>query len=296
MALIEVIDLIKVYRVGKVEIRALRGLALHVEEGEMVGIIGPSGSGKSTLLNILGGLTQATAGTVEVNGTDLNLLSQTQLSAYRLRKVGHIFQSLNLVPILTAAENVELPMVAAGVKASERKSRVTSLLEKVGLARRAYHRPRQLSGGEQQRVAIAAALANNPSTLLADEPTGELDTATSSEIIELLIRMNREEGRTIILVTHDPRVARATQRILRIQDGVITGAYSPTTITRAADSSSYIEHLQHRIEEVRENLNDLDQKLKGGVLSGSSYSKERQRLENLLSVLQDEVHRLGVST
>jgi len=295
MALIEVADLVKVYRVGDVEIRALRGLDLQVDAGEMVAVIGPSGSGKTTLLNVLGGLTRSTAGSVEVDEVDLNTLSRTQLAEYRLLKVGHIFQSLNLVPILTALENVELPMVAAGVGKRERRKRAMDLLEMVGLNRRVYHKPGQLSGGEQQRVAIAAAMANNPPILLADEPTGELDTATSTEIVSLLRRVNREEEKTVIIVTHDPNVARASQRILRIQDGVITGAYSPTSLDETGPSI-YIQHLRRRISEVEDRIEKLDTSFKQDTISASEYVKERRRLETLISVLRDEIHRLGVST
>jgi putative ABC transport system ATP-binding protein len=296
MDLIDVTDLVKVYHVDSVEIRALRGLNLHVDAGEMAAVIGPSGSGKSTLLNVLGGLTRSTAGTVEVSGIDLNSLTRKQMAEYRLHTVGHIFQSLNLVPILTAFENVELPLVAAGVKRTERKRRVTELLEKVGLSRRTRHRPGQLSGGEQQRVAIAAALANNPPILLADEPTGELDSTNAAEIVELLCRMNQEDGKTIVLVTHDPNVARKTHRILPIQDGVFIGAYSPISLAEARDSASYVENLRRRIEEVKKQLVSLDQTLKRRSVSGSKYAKERQRLETVLSVLQDEIRGSGTST
>ena len=296
MALIEITDLVKVYKVDSVEVRALRGLALEVKEGEMIGLIGPSGSGKTTLLNVIGGLTRATAGTVEVLERDLQLLSSKELADYRLRTIGHIFQTLNLVPILTAAENIELPMVALKTPQSTRNERVKHLLEIVGLSRRGSHRPSQLSGGERQRVAIAAALANDAPLLLADEPTGELDTETAAEITALLQRINREEDKTIIVVTHDPKVARTTNRILRIQDGMITGSYLPAGLDSEVQATKYTEQLKLRVDEVQRQLQDLDSALKQDSVTGSDYAKKRQQLETLLAVLTDEIHRSGTST
>lgn len=296
MALIKIEDLVKVYKVDSVEVRALRGLALNIEEGEMVGIIGPSGSGKTTLLNVIGGLTRATAGTVKVIDYELQQLSRGQLADYRLHSIGHIFQALNLVPILSAFENVELPMVASGILKTERKERAKTLLEIVGLSNRAYHRPSQLSGGEKQRVAIAAALANDPPLLLADEPTGELDTSTAEEITSLLQKINHEEKKTIILVTHDPKVARTSNRILRIQDGLISGSYLPSGFGVGMEATDYVEHLKLRIEEVQQQLQALDESFQRGKLTGSRYAKSRQQLETLLAVLKDEIHRSGTST
>lgn len=296
MDLIAIEDLVKVYRVDSVEIRALRGLELRVDKGEMVGIIGPSGSGKTTLLNVIGGLTRATAGSVRVMSHNLQELTSGKLAEYRLHSVGHIFQSLNLVPILTASENVELPMVAAKAPRAARKQRVAELLTSVGLSHRAYHRPSQLSGGEQQRVAIAAALANDPPLLLADEPTGELDTATAAEVTELLKTVNREAKKTILVVTHDPKVARTTRRILRIQDGVIAGSYAPLEWSETGKAVDYVEHLKVRVNEVQHQLQNLDRTFKRGKIDGAPYAKNRQQLETLLSVLKDEIHRSGTST
>jgi len=296
MDLITIEDLVKVYRVDSVEVRALRGLVLKVKKGEMVAIIGPSGSGKTTLLNVIGGLTHATAGSIRVMGQSLQELNSGQLAEYRLHSVGHIFQSLNLVPILTASENVELPMVAARVGRAVRKQRVTELLASVGLSHRAHHRPSQLSGGEKQRVAVAAALANDPPLLLADEPTGELDTATAAEITELLRTVNRETKKTVLVVTHDPKVARTTRRILRIQDGVIAGSYAPLEWKETGKAVDYVEHLKVRVNEVQDQLQNLDQTFKRGEIDGGAYAKNRQQLETLLSVLKDEIHRSGTST
>ena len=216
-------DVIKVYRAGKSEVIALRGLDMAVSDRELVAVRGPSGCGKTTLLNLLGGIDRPTAGRIEVNGSNLVDLSDAELVRYRLQKVGFIFQFFNLVPTLTAEENVEVPMRLAGKGPSARSKRTKELLELVGMTKRAVHRPDELSGGEQQRIAIGVALANNPSLLLADEPTGELDTKTGQEVLDLFQRMNQEFGKTIVVVTHDARVSQIAHRILEIRDGKILG-------------------------------------------------------------------------
>ena len=216
-------DVIKVYRAGKSEVIALRGLDMAVSDRELVAVRGPSGCGKTTLLNLLGGIDRPTAGRIEVNGSNLVDLSDAELVRYRLQKVGFIFQFFNLVPTLTAEENVELPMRLAGKAPSARSKRTKELLELVGMTKRAVHRPDELSGGEQQRIAIGVALANDPSLLLADEPTGELDTKTGQEVLDLFQRMNQEFGKTIVVVTHDARVSQIAHRILEIRDGKILG-------------------------------------------------------------------------
>ena len=216
-------DVIKVYRAGKSEVIALRGLDMAVSDRELVAVRGPSGCGKTTLLNLLGGIDRPTAGRIEVNGSNLVDLSDAELVRYRLQKVGFIFQFFNLVPTLTAEENVELPMRLAGKGPSARSKRTKELLEVVGMTKRAVHRPDELSGGEQQRIAIGVALANDPSLLLADEPTGELDTKTGQEVLDLFQRMNQEFGKTIVVVTHDARVSQIAHRILEIRDGKILG-------------------------------------------------------------------------
>ncbi len=212
-------NLVRIYTVGPIEVVALQGLDLVVEAGEVVAVVGPSGSGKSTLLNILGGLDVPTAGRAIVAGHDLGRLSGRGRTAYRRRVVGHVWQqtSQNLLPYLTAEENVELPMVLDGRR--DRRRRARELLELVGLADRAGHRPDELSGGEQQRVAVAVALANAPPVLLADEPTGELDSATAAEVFALLRRVNAELGTTIVIVTHDPLVSEQVRRTVAIRDG-----------------------------------------------------------------------------
>jgi len=216
-------DLIKVYRTGKSEVIALRGLDMQVADGELVAVQGPSGCGKTTLLNLIGGIDRPTAGRIEVDGSNLVDFADGDLVKYRLARVGFIFQFFNLVPALTAEENVELPLRLAGKGPSIRAKRRKELLELVGMTHRASHRPDELSGGEQQRVAIGVALANDPPLLLADEPTGELDTKTGQEVLDLFRRLNQEFGKTILVVTHDARVSHIAHRVLEIQDGKILG-------------------------------------------------------------------------
>jgi ABC-type lipoprotein export system ATPase subunit len=214
-------NLVKIHKVADLEVVALQGLDLLVEAGEFVAIVGASGSGKSTLLNILGGLDVPSAGRAIVAGNDLTAMGRRQRTRYRRRVVGFVWQqtSRNLLPYLDAAENVELPLLLEGVAPRERRRRTLELLEQVGLADRASHRPERLSGGEQQRVAVAVALANRPRVLLADEPTGELDTATSEELFAALRRLNAELGTTMVVVTHDPLVSEQVQRTVAIRDG-----------------------------------------------------------------------------
>ncbi len=214
-------NLVKIYKVADLEVVALQGLDLLVDPGEMIAIVGASGSGKSTLLSILGGLDVPSAGRATVAGHDLTAMGRRERTIYRRRVIGFVWQQTarNLLPYLSAAENVELPMILDGATGSLRRRTALELLDTVGLADRAGHRPERLSGGEQQRVAIAVALANGPEVLLADEPTGELDTDTSAEIFDLLRRMNRELGTTIVIVTHDSLVSEQVQRTVAIRDG-----------------------------------------------------------------------------
>jgi putative ABC transport system ATP-binding protein len=213
-------ELRKDYPMNGETVHALRGVSLRVDAGDYVAIVGPSGSGKSTLLQLLGGLDTPSSGSVEVLGTRLDTLSDAELTRLRLTRLGFIFQRFHLLPVLTARENVELPMAEAGVARAERRSRARELLAYVGLGHRAEHRATQLSGGEMQRVAIARALANRPAVLLADEPTGELDAATGHEILELFRRLNGD-GTTLAVVTHDDRLAAEAGRIIPMLDGTI---------------------------------------------------------------------------
>lgn len=229
-------DLIKVYRAGKSEVIALRGLDMQIADGEAVAIQGPSGCGKTTLLNLIGGIDRPTAGRIEVDGTNIVDAADGDLVTYRRDKVGFVFQFFNLVPTLTAEENIQLPMQLAGIPRERQTRRASELLRLVELQTRASHRPDELSGGEQQRIAIAVALANDPPLILADEPTGELDTKTGQEILELFERLNRDLRKTVIIVTHDDRVAHIANRILRIEDGKIVREI-PRSAVAAADGS-----------------------------------------------------------
>ena len=293
---IAVKGLVKVYRIGGVEVQALRGLSMDIKEGEMVSVIGPSGSGKTTLLNIVGGLDKATAGSVRVGDTDVTAFNTSQLVDFRRKTVGHIFQNLNLIPTLTAAENVELPMIAMGVSRGKRGERVKTLLEVVGLTDRAKHKPDELSGGEQQRVAIAAALANDAPVLLADEPTGELDTVNAKIVADFLTKVNRDLGKTIIMVTHDPSIARAADRILRIEDGMIKASLTPTQLMEPATAISYVDQIRARIADIDTQIEKLDKDFKAGKISGDEYVEQRQRLKQTRDGLRDELHRMGVVT
>jgi putative ABC transport system ATP-binding protein len=290
---VEAKNLIRVYKTGDLEVQALRGLSVKVGVGEMVALIGPSGSGKSTLLNIIGGLDRATAGYIGVMGSDLTQLSASQLVEFRRRTVGHVFQNMNLIPTLTATENVELPMAALGMKKDARRKRVEELISVVGLKERMDHKPGELSGGEQQRIALAAALANDPPLILADEPTGELDTENAMIVVNYLAKVNRELGKTIIMVTHDPRVARSASRLLRIQDGVLATDEVPSE-EAAPTQTNYTDMLKTRLTSIDSQLAELDSEFRRGVITSDQFVERQTRLKRTRDVLGEELHRLGV--
>ena len=218
--LIEVSNLVKVYKTGEVELRALDGVSFKIDYGEFVAVMGPSGSGKSTTMNMLGCLDSPMSGTYRLDGRDVAKLSGDELSKVRNLKLGFVFQGFNLLPRLNALDNVALPLIYSGVPSAERRQRAREALDWVGLGDRALHRPNQLSGGQQQRVAIARALVGRAPLILADEPTGNLDTKTSMEIMRLLTEVNRE-GKTVVLVTHEPDIAEYAKRVLRFKDGCL---------------------------------------------------------------------------
>ncbi len=217
-------DLTKVFTMGDVEVHALRGLSVEIKRGEVISIMGPSGSGKSTLMNILGCLDRPTSGEYCLDGESIAELKDEQLAVIRNRKVGFVFQSFNLLPRSTALTNVELPLRYSPPNGRKRRELAEEALVEVGLGDRISHRPNELSGGQQQRVAIARALVNDPAIVMADEPTGNLDSKSGDEIMELLMKLNQEKGTTLIIVTHDPEIAAQTQRVIHIRDGVVSDA------------------------------------------------------------------------
>jgi len=221
MPLMSMKGVTKDYKLGKTLVRALRGLDMEIDKGEVVAIMGPSGSGKSTLMHMLGALDVPTDGVAMIDGSDLKDLKESQLVTFRGQKVGFVFQTFNLVQTLSALQNVELPMIFQGISKSERHRKAKDLLEKVGLADRIRHRPNELSGGERQRVAVARSLANDPEIILADEPTGNLDTESGQSILDLLKQLSTRDGKTVIIVTHDPEAAAIADRIVRLRDGCV---------------------------------------------------------------------------
>jgi putative ABC transport system ATP-binding protein len=221
MEVVKIENATRIYKIGKLETQALRGVDLSIENGEFTALVGPSGSGKTTLLQLIGCLDQPSSGRVTINGKDVSKLNRNQRADMRRGTIGFIFQFFALIPTLTAYENVEMPLLLNGHNASERRQRVQELLETVGLADRAHQRPDQLSGGEQQRVAVARALAPKPALILADEPTANLDTANGKQVMETILRINQETGVTFVFATHDPRVIHYARRVITLQDGRI---------------------------------------------------------------------------
>jgi putative ABC transport system ATP-binding protein len=219
--MVELKDVWKIYRLGSIEYPALRGVSLSINRGSFVSIVGPSGSGKTTMLHLIGALDKPSRGEIYVNGIPISRLSENKLAEFRNKTIGFVFQQYNLIPYLSAIENVEMPMMVSGVSLAERRKRAKWLLEQLGLGDKIWKRPSELSGGEQQRVAIARALANNPKLILADEPTGNLDSRNARIVVDLLKRINSEMGVTIVVVTHNMEVAAETEKIIYIRDGIV---------------------------------------------------------------------------
>jgi putative ABC transport system ATP-binding protein len=234
---IELVDITKVYRMGDIEVHALRGVSLTICQGEMVAIMGPSGSGKSTLMNLVGCLDAPTGGIYRLAGADISRFSDDRLAEVRSKRIGFVFQSFNLLPRTEALANVELPLVYSGARPRERRQRALTALQMVGLADRVHHRPNELSGGQQQRVAIARALVNDPRIILADEPTGNLDSKAGAEVMAIFQRLNVEQGITVILVTHEPEIAEHCRRVVRLYDGQIASDEQVPTPRMASDSA-----------------------------------------------------------
>jgi putative ABC transport system ATP-binding protein len=298
MAFVKVLDLVKIYGSGENAVQALRGVSMEVGVGEVVAVMGPSGSGKTTLLNIIGGVDRPTAGSVIVNGVNIVGLSEEKLREYRLRSVGYIFQFFNLIPTLTALENVVAPMLAAGIPYREAQARARSLLESLGLKGKEGRFPEELSGGERQRVAIAVALANNPRIILADEPTGELDIVNAEKVVKVLVGLARE-GRVVIIATHDPRVARLTDRIYALEDGRVTGVYKPESLgapmatVEVQVERLMVEYLRKRIEDLRLEARMLEEAFRRGELSSEEYVDRYTSIKDSMKALVAELSRLG---
>ncbi|MDT7892009.1 MAG: ABC transporter ATP-binding protein [Thermoproteota archaeon] len=292
---VNVKNLVKIYKTGSIEVQALRGVDLEVEAGEFISIIGPSGSGKTTLLNIIGGLDYPTGGYVKVGEIIVSNLSARQLVEYRKKYVGFVFQFFNLIPELNVEENIELPMIALGINKKKRMETIESLLDILGIKNKRYNFPHELSGGEQQRVAIAIALANDPPLLLADEPTGELDSYNAKILINYFARINSELGKTVIVVTHDPNVASATNRIYKLEDGMIKGSFLPSSLASDANVK-YSDILKRRITEIEEAIKKLDIEFKEGKISPDKFAEERIRLQQKKQTLKEELAHLGLTS
>lgn len=292
MNIIRVVDLVKVYRTGSVEVQALRGASLTVKQAEFIAIMGPSGSGKTTFLNILSAVDVPTAGSVEVDGITLSTLSEKEQDRYRLTKIGYVFQDLNLIPTLTAFENVQVPMIAMDVDKKRRHERATELLEMVGILERAEHTPSEMSGGERQRVAIAGALANDPPIILADEPTGILDSTNALEVVGYLRHSVTDLGKTVIMVTHDANMVRDADRVLHIQDGLIRERQKPLQVSES-ESKSYAANLKNRLSELRSVLTSLDKQLAEGKIGGPLFCAKRSETLSKMKVLRGELEEMG---
>ncbi len=295
---VRVEEVVKIYKLGRgIEVQALRGLTLRVDPGEAVTVMGPSGSGKTTLLNMIGGVDYPTGGRVIVGRIRVHELPENLLEKYRLGVVGYIFQAFNLIPVLNAVENVAIPMIAFGVPRNIRVKRAKWLLEQVGLKERMIHRPSELSGGEQQRVAIAVALANDPPLILADEPTAELDTSNALKIIDLLVKLSREHGKTVIVSTHDPRIAVRTNRIFMLEDGRIKGVHTPAEITGGGEelltTESLADLLKQKLAIAEKQLEELVASYMRREIGFEEFDREYQRIRGVINGLKELLASMG---
>ncbi len=297
-------NLIKVYRKGGLEVQALRGVTVGFEPGTITAVMGPSGSGKTTLLNLLGGVDRPTGGIVHHGDVRVDTMSDEELDRHRLLNVGFVFQTFNLIPTLTALENVELPMALVGVPRERRRERALELLDRVGLKARAEHRPGEMSGGEQQRLAIAIALANDPPIVLADEPTAELDYDNARAVVELLIELAHDYGKTVVVTTHDPRVAIRTDSIVRLEDGLLKGIYAPTQLEetmapaagRGGQETGLISIsglIRARIARIEEEIEEVEAALRRGEIGIEEAFDRYQRLRRVKDALEDLLASIG---
>ena len=302
---IRVEDLVKVYKTKETEVVALRGLSVEIGKGQIVCFMGPSGSGTTTLLNIVGGLDEPTAGRVYVDGVDITRMRGREIERYRLEKVGFIFQLFNLIPTLTAYENVELPLILGGKTSDEREARVGEILEQLGIAGRASHFPDELSGGEKQRVAVGCALANDPSMILADEPTGELDTISAEKVMDIFLELTRQYEKTVLVATHDPRVARRTELIFLMEDGRIKSEYTPTEVppmgrvegieVAVSDTEqAYVEWIKQRIGQLGAEARTLQDRLKRDEIDADTFTQKYLEIREATNAMRSELVRLGI--
>ena len=298
--LIVVDDVVKVYESRGEKVVALRGVSLTVARGEVIAIMGPSGSGKTTLLNIISGIDKPTAGKVIVDGIDVSGAGEDELRSYRLLKVGYVFQQHNLIPTLTALENVMLPMTLAGGGGSGRAARARALLARVGLEGKESRFPEELSGGEQQRLAIAVALANDPPLIVADEPTGELDIATGERVVRLLLEESRSRGKTVIMTTHDPRVARMADRVVVLEDGEVRGSYKPSKLSGSLGSGEVevekviADHLKSMLDDARRRVMEAAERFRRGEIGLDELVREYTASKALEEAVRSELARLGI--
>jgi len=300
--LVEVRDLVKIYKYKGGEVQALKGVTASFEPGTLTCIMGPSGSGKTTLLNLIGGIDTPTGGQVNVGGIKVHALRGVELDKYRLANVGFVFQALNLIPTLTALENVMLPAQMAGVSRQESAKRALELLRLVGLGDKASRYPEELSGGEQQRVAIAVALANDPSLIIADEPTAELDSQNARNVVDILVKLAREYGKTVILATHDPRVAVNTDRILRLEDGKLVGEVKPIDLEKSVvgatpreASVTLSEIIKVKIASVEKEIRDVEEMFRDNRLSAEEFYSRVSRLRLIKEALTELLTSIGSS-